>query len=105
MVLRPELAVGVPGETAACGLGDRAERIRVYEQVVQEGTEEEVRDLVDADRVLMLWYELVLPPSVRRAWARSFHVHRALHLGVRACIVLWDLWGCGHPQAEFGCTH
>jgi hypothetical protein len=47
---------------------DRADRARVYEQVLREGTEDDVRFYVDADHLLELWDELVLPPQVREAW-------------------------------------
>jgi hypothetical protein len=50
-------------------LADRADRARVYEQVLREGTEEDVRRYVDADQLRELFDELVLPPPVRRAWA------------------------------------
>ena len=49
-------------------LDDRADRARVYEQVLREGTAEDVRFYVDADELLELWEDLVLPPAVRRAW-------------------------------------
>ena len=51
-------------------LDDRADRARVYEQVLREGTENDVRFYVEADQLLELWDELVLPPAVREAWAR-----------------------------------
>lgn len=61
---------------------DRLEdRARVYEQVLREGTEEDVRYFVSADQLLELWDRLVLPPPVRRAWARWFNRHRGLQLG------------------------
>jgi hypothetical protein len=50
-------------------LDDRADRARVYEQVLREGMEDDVRFYVDGDHLLELWDELVLPPSVREAWA------------------------------------
>lgn len=50
-------------------LTDRGDRIRLYEQVLREGTEDDVRFYVDAEELIELWDELVLPPSVRRAWA------------------------------------
>jgi hypothetical protein len=50
-------------------LDERADRARVYEQVLREGTEEDVRFYVDSDQLLDLFDELVLPPTVRRAWA------------------------------------
>ena len=49
-------------------LDDRSDRARVYEQVLREGTADDVRFYVDADRLLELWDELVLPPAVREAW-------------------------------------
>jgi hypothetical protein len=36
-------------------LDDRADRARVYEQVVREGTEDDVRFYVDADQLFELW--------------------------------------------------
>lgn len=50
-------------------LDDRADRARVYEQVLREGTEDDVRFYVDEEQLLELWDELVLPPAVRGAWA------------------------------------
>lgn len=50
-------------------LGDRADRARVYEQVLRESVEADVRFYVDAGQLLELWDELVLPPNVRRAWS------------------------------------
>src|SRR5579884_4314277 len=50
-------------------LDNRADRARVYEQVLREGTEDDVRFYVDEDHLLELWEELVLPPAVREAWA------------------------------------
>jgi hypothetical protein len=37
--------------------------------VLREGTEEDVRYYIDEERLLELWDELVLPPTVRDAWA------------------------------------
>jgi hypothetical protein len=56
-------------------LGDRADRARIYEHVLREGTEDDVRVYVDADQLRDLWEELVLPPTVRRAWAGWFRRH------------------------------
>jgi hypothetical protein len=50
-------------------LNDRADRARVYEQVLREGTVDDVRYYVDADQLRELFDELVLPPPVRRVWA------------------------------------
>jgi hypothetical protein len=48
---------------------DRSDRARVYEQVLREGTEDDVRFYIDAEQLHELWDELVLPPYVRRKWA------------------------------------
>lgn len=42
------------------------DRVRVYEQVLSEGTEEDVRTFVDVDQLLDLWDDLLLPAR----WAR-----------------------------------
>lgn len=57
------------GPPIAYDLGDRSDRARVYEQVLREGSEDDVRFYVDPDQLYELWDELVLPPRVRRAWA------------------------------------
>lgn len=57
------------GPPIAYDLDSRADRARVYEQVLREGTEEDVRFYIDEDQLLELWDELVLPPTVRDAWA------------------------------------
>jgi len=61
-------------------LGDRNDRARVYEQVLREGTADDVRRYVDADLLLELWDDLVLPVPVRQAWAAWFRAHRGLDL-------------------------
>jgi hypothetical protein len=53
------------------------DRARVYEQVLREGTEDDVRFYVDAETLLELWDELVLPPAVRQAWASWIEARRA----------------------------
>ena len=45
---------------------------RVYEQVLREGTEDDVRHFVRLDELVDLWDELVLPDHVRGAWDRWF---------------------------------
>src|SRR3954447_24716686 len=56
------------GPTIAYDLDDRADRARVYEQVLREGTADDVLFYVDPNHLRELWDELVLPPAVRRAW-------------------------------------
>ena len=57
-------------------LGDRQQRVRVYEQVLREGTADDVRQLIDINQLIHLWDELVLPPAVSSAWAQWLMVHR-----------------------------
>jgi hypothetical protein len=64
------------GTPVTYDLDDPVDRARVYEQVLREGTEEDVRFYVDADCLLELWDELVLPPAVREAWASWIQEHR-----------------------------
>jgi hypothetical protein len=61
-------------------LGDRRDRTRVYEQVLREGTAEDIRFFIDVDELLDLWNDLVLPRSVRRAWASWFLRKRHIEL-------------------------
>jgi hypothetical protein len=56
------------GPPVVYDLNDRADRVRVYEQVLREGTEDDVRFYIEAAQLRELWDELVLPPAVRRAW-------------------------------------
>ena len=48
---------------------DRRQRARVYELVLREGTPNDVLAYVDGALLMDLWDELVLPPSLRSAWA------------------------------------
>lgn len=50
-------------------LGDVGQRRLVYEQVLSEGLDDDVRRFIDADKLVADWDELVLPPRVRRAWS------------------------------------
>jgi hypothetical protein len=50
-------------------LDDAADRARVYEQVLREGTEDDVRFYIDPDQLAEVFDELVLPASVREAWS------------------------------------
>lgn len=49
-------------------LADRRDRLSVYEQVLTEGTEHDVRVFIDIDQLVDLWDDLVLSPHVRAAW-------------------------------------
>jgi hypothetical protein len=56
-------------------LADRGDRASVYEQVLREGSEDDVRYYVEADELRELFNELVLPPTVRRPWAAWLRRH------------------------------
>jgi len=50
-------------------LEDPGDLRRVYEQVLREGTSEDIQQYIDVDRLTELWDDLVLPAGVRRRWA------------------------------------
>ena len=58
-------------------LDDRSDLIRVYEQVLREGTEDDVRYYIRPQLLASVWRELVLPTYVRKAWAGWFLAHPA----------------------------
>jgi len=62
-------------------LNDRSDRARVYEQVLREGTSDDIERYVDADLLVDLWEELVLPPPVAEAWAAWLRRHGYLDPG------------------------
>jgi transcriptional regulator with XRE-family HTH domain len=53
----------------AFDLVSRSDRARVYEVVLREGRPEDILRYVDGALLVDLWDELVLPASVRAAWA------------------------------------
>jgi hypothetical protein len=57
-------------------LSDRWQCLRVYEQVMREGTADDVRRFIDVDVLIDLWDELILPPAVSRAWILWLAQHR-----------------------------
>ena len=64
----------------AYDLGREADRLRVYEQVLREGTVEDVRRFIDLDELLAHFGDLVLPSNVRLAWTDWFRRHRGIEL-------------------------
>lgn len=57
-------------------LTDRADRARVYEIVLREGTPADVLTYVDGALLVDLWDELVLPREIRAAWAPAIEAIR-----------------------------
>jgi hypothetical protein len=64
-------------------LSSRDQRIRMYEQVLREGTAADVRHFIDVDELINLWDDLVLPPAVSKAWIGWLAHHR--NVSVRDC--------------------
>jgi hypothetical protein len=63
-------------------LDDRRDRALVYEQVLAEGTDEDVRRFIDLGQLVEMWPDLVLPRHVRAAWAGWLRERRSI---VMAC--------------------
>ena len=61
-------------------LDDPIDVLRVYEQVLREGTTEDIQAYIDVDRLSELWDYLVLPNGVRRAWSRWYRDSRGISL-------------------------
>lgn len=57
-------------------LDDPADRARMYEQVLREGTEDDVRFYIDPAQLAEIFDDLVLPEPVRGAWADWLSRHR-----------------------------
>lgn len=53
-------------------LSDLQQRQYVYEVVLREGGEKDIRRFIDPDELLAMWDDLVIPPHVRTAWANWF---------------------------------
>lgn len=66
------------GPSRLYDLADRQQLARVYEQVLQEGIDDDVRYFVRSEDLIDLWDELVLPPHVSRAWAKWLKDHRGV---------------------------
>jgi hypothetical protein len=60
-------------------LADRQDRISVYEQVLTEGTADDVRYFIDIVQLVELWDELVLSPHVRAVWEDWLRAHGRLN--------------------------
>lgn len=80
-VVELPLRVRWSGPPKTYDLDDRGDRLRVYEQVLREGNDDDVRRYIDVEELCRLWDELVLPSHVRRAWAAWFRDHGVRDLG------------------------
>lgn len=68
------------GPTKTYDLDDPIDLARVYEQVLREGTDDDVRRFIDVDVLEKLWGAIVVPARVRVAWADWFRRHRGVDL-------------------------
>jgi len=68
-VIELPLHVSWSGPRIGWDLADRRQRARVYEIVLSEGTDDDVRRFIDVDQLVDLWDDLWLAPHVRYAWA------------------------------------
>ena len=78
--VRLPLHVRWSGPPKTYDLKSRPDRIRVYEQILSEGTDDDIRTYIDVTELPDLWDELVLPRRVRRAWADWYQQHRGIRL-------------------------
>lgn len=53
-------------------LGIERQRIQVYQLVLTEGTDDDVRRYINLDELISLWPQLNLSPHVREAWCAFF---------------------------------
>jgi hypothetical protein len=67
--VRLPLAVRWSGEPIDFDLANPRHLRSVYEQVLREGTDDDVRRYIRASTLVEIWNELYLPPHVRAAWA------------------------------------
>ena len=56
------------GPRQSYDLSDRQDRATVYEQILREGTDDDVRRFIRLDELADLWDDLVVPAHVRDAW-------------------------------------
>lgn len=80
-VIELPLHVSWSGPRIRWDLADRRQRALVYEIVLTEGTDDDVRRFIDVDELLDLWDDLWLAPHVRQAWAN--HIQRLRHVRPR----------------------
>lgn len=64
------------GRKRTYDLSKRADRVRVYEQVLREGTKEDIQRFIRVSDLIELWDDLVLPPHLHEAWERRLARYR-----------------------------
>ncbi|MGH9279343.1 MAG: hypothetical protein ACRD12_14715 [Acidimicrobiales bacterium] len=69
------LRVRWSGHPKKYDLRKREDRARVYEQVLREGDDDDVRRFIQIDELARLWDDLVLPRHDRKAWVEWFRQH------------------------------
>lgn len=77
-VVELPLRVRWSGPERSYDLRDRRQRALLYEQVLAEGTDDDVRRFIDVDELVGLWGDLVLPRHVRAAWSRWLRERRSI---------------------------
>ncbi|MEJ1116830.1 transcriptional regulator [Paenarthrobacter sp. CCNWLY172] len=60
------------GPQADCDLGQREGVYKAYQAILREGTRAEQVQLLNADLLLKVWSELMLPVRVRDLWEKKF---------------------------------
>ena len=79
-VVRLPVHVFWSGADRTWDLRDKRQRVQVYELVLTEGTEEDVRRFINVDELIELWADLWLPPHVRTAWSNHLRRLRGVQL-------------------------
>lgn len=72
--------VGAGHRSDVYDLANPKHRRHVYEQILRDGTDDDVRRYIDVDVLLEEWDVLALSVPVRRAWAVWFRRHRGIEL-------------------------
>jgi hypothetical protein len=63
-------------------LNATVDRLRLYEIVLVEGTDSDVRHFVRFDELVLVWNDIHLPAYVRKAWQEWFAER---HISVSTC--------------------
>jgi hypothetical protein len=62
-------------------LTDPRQCARLYEILLTEGTDDDVRRFIEVDKLVRLWDVLWVPPHVRTAWRNHIYRLRGVDLG------------------------